>query len=399
MPRLRAPAEIRGGLGTQFIREARRRGPRALIRAPMDRLCRGPQSDRPVKTAAEGNFRVRRMRAQSQRGSWDPIGLHWPLGLLRRALHHIGIGGSGPVQPATLFDGLEADVAKQPKRAKKAAQGGASVDAAEDDAPVEAEPAPRKRAKGGEAPSKPGRTAQEMAERQREISVAEFFTKNRHLLGFDSPLKALLTAVKEAVDNSLDACEEAGILPEITVEIVADGREPLPHGGRGQRAGHRRRPDRQGLRQAALRLEVPQALAEPRPAGHRHLGGRHVRPAHDRQARADPLAHRQARRRRTSSCSRSTRRKNRPDIHDSQGHRLGRGARHARRDRDGGALPEGPALGRHVPEADGDRQPAPDAALRRPGRREGHLRAQRQGAPARRRSRSSRTRTGSSSGG
>ena len=49
--------------------------------------------------------------------------------------------------------------------------------------------------------------------------MAEFFTKNRHLLGFDSPLKALLTAVKEAVDNSLDACEEAGILPEITVEI------------------------------------------------------------------------------------------------------------------------------------------------------------------------------------
>src|SRR5687767_8623490 len=67
----------------------------------------------------------------------------------------------------------------------------------------------------------PGRrsTAQEMATRQREISVSEFFTKNRHLLGFDSPLKALLTAVKEAVDNSLDACEEAGILPEIWVEL------------------------------------------------------------------------------------------------------------------------------------------------------------------------------------
>ena len=62
-------------------------------------------------------------------------------------------------------------------------------------------------------------TAQEMATRQREISVSEFFTKNRHLLGFDSPLKALLTAVKEAVDNSLDACEEAGILPEIWVEL------------------------------------------------------------------------------------------------------------------------------------------------------------------------------------
>lgn len=68
---------------------------------------------------------------------------------------------------------------------------------------------------------KPARraTAEAMASRQREISVSEFFTKNRHLLGFDNPAKALLTTVKEAVDNSLDACEEAGILPEILVEI------------------------------------------------------------------------------------------------------------------------------------------------------------------------------------
>ena len=62
-------------------------------------------------------------------------------------------------------------------------------------------------------------TAESMAKRQREISVSEFFLKNRHLLGFDSPRKAIMTAVKEAVDNSLDACEEAGILPEIAVEL------------------------------------------------------------------------------------------------------------------------------------------------------------------------------------
>ena len=62
-------------------------------------------------------------------------------------------------------------------------------------------------------------TAEEMASRQREISVAEFFTKNRHLLGFDNPRKALLTTIKEGVDNSLDACEEAGILPEVKVTI------------------------------------------------------------------------------------------------------------------------------------------------------------------------------------
>jgi DNA topoisomerase-6 subunit B len=62
-------------------------------------------------------------------------------------------------------------------------------------------------------------TAESAARRQREISISEFFAKNRHLLGFDSLQKALLTAVKEAVDNSLDACEDAGILPEILVEI------------------------------------------------------------------------------------------------------------------------------------------------------------------------------------
>jgi DNA topoisomerase VI subunit B len=74
-------------------------------------------------------------------------------------------------------------------------------------------------------------SAAEMGAKQREISVSEFFTKNRHLLGFDNPRKALLTCVKEAVDNSLDACEEAGILPEIhvRVEVVpTNGTVPSP---------------------------------------------------------------------------------------------------------------------------------------------------------------------------
>jgi DNA topoisomerase-6 subunit B len=65
------------------------------------------------------------------------------------------------------------------------------------------------------------RTAASLAKKQREISVSEFFAKNRHLLGFDNPRKALLTTVKEAVDNSIDACEEMKILPEISVEIIA----------------------------------------------------------------------------------------------------------------------------------------------------------------------------------
>ncbi len=61
--------------------------------------------------------------------------------------------------------------------------------------------------------------AEELARKQREISVAEFFERNKQLLGFDSPTRAMLTSVKESVDNSLDACEEAGILPEVRVEI------------------------------------------------------------------------------------------------------------------------------------------------------------------------------------
>ncbi|MBA2117991.1 DNA topoisomerase VI subunit B [Bremerella alba] len=66
-------------------------------------------------------------------------------------------------------------------------------------------------------------TAESMATKQREISVSEFFAKNRHMLGFDNPRKALLTTIKEAVDNSLDACEEAGILPEIWVHVEQTG--------------------------------------------------------------------------------------------------------------------------------------------------------------------------------
>jgi len=61
--------------------------------------------------------------------------------------------------------------------------------------------------------------AEEMGKQQRAISVSEFFEKNRHLLGYDNKAKAMLIIVKEAVDNGLDACEEAGILPEMYVGI------------------------------------------------------------------------------------------------------------------------------------------------------------------------------------
>jgi DNA topoisomerase-6 subunit B len=67
--------------------------------------------------------------------------------------------------------------------------------------------------------------ALELAKKQRDIGVAEFFARNRHLLGFDNKRKALMTTIKEAVDNSLDACEEADVLPEILVEVIDMGNE------------------------------------------------------------------------------------------------------------------------------------------------------------------------------
>jgi DNA topoisomerase-6 subunit B len=68
-----------------------------------------------------------------------------------------------------------------------------------------------------------GGIAEELAESQRAISIAEFFEKNKHMLGFDSGARGLVTAVKEAVDNALDACEEASIPPDIYVEIQEAG--------------------------------------------------------------------------------------------------------------------------------------------------------------------------------
>lgn len=84
----------------------------------------------------------------------------------------------------------------------------------EDDSAIEVEPVPVRKAPARRA------TAESLAEKQREISVSEFFVKNRHLLGFDNKQKSLLTAVRECVDNSLDACEEAGILPDLRIEIL-----------------------------------------------------------------------------------------------------------------------------------------------------------------------------------
>ena len=53
----------------------------------------------------------------------------------------------------------------------------------------------------------------------KQHSIAEFFKKNRQMLGYSGKVRSLTTIIHEYVSNSLDACEEAGLLPEIRVEI------------------------------------------------------------------------------------------------------------------------------------------------------------------------------------
>jgi DNA topoisomerase VI subunit B len=116
-----------------------------------------------------------------------------------------------------LFEAEAPRQPERPERAKAAAPVANVVPAPQIAVPPPASPAPARRA-----------TAEALGQKQREISVSEFFVKNRHLLGFDNPSKALLTTIKEAVDNSLDACEEAGILPELRVEVHDLGLEADP---------------------------------------------------------------------------------------------------------------------------------------------------------------------------
>jgi DNA topoisomerase-6 subunit B len=63
----------------------------------------------------------------------------------------------------------------------------------------------------------------------KEHSVAEFFKKNRQMLGFSGKTKSLTIVVHELVTNSLDAAEEAGILPEIFVQVDELDKETKDH--------------------------------------------------------------------------------------------------------------------------------------------------------------------------
>jgi hypothetical protein len=117
----------------------------------------------------------------------DPFGPSW--GPRRFSLHQ-GVTGlaKAMLRPSSEVVGDE-DVADSKSESVVEGNGEATGNG-------QAEPSgrPRRRA-----------TVQSMAASQRDISVSEFFAKNRHLLGFDNPRKALVTTVKEAVDNALDA--------------------------------------------------------------------------------------------------------------------------------------------------------------------------------------------------
>jgi DNA topoisomerase-6 subunit B len=239
-----------------------------------------------------------------------------------------------------------------------------------------------------------------MATRQREISVSEFFTKNRHLLGFDSPRKALLTAVKEAVDNSLDACEEAGILPEVWVEItrIGTGDDQFTHGRRGQRPGHRLRAGGQRVRKLLYGSKFHK-LRQSR--GQQGIGisaagmyGQLTTGKPVRDALASPARRPRPRIRDVASTRPTTG----PTSHEKNDRVGAQGARHAV-SIEMEASTEGPEERRGVPEADGGRQPArARCTTRTPGRQRQRVPARQlegaaeggrgdQAAPARRRAR------------
>ncbi len=122
-----------------------------------------------------------------------------------------------PTEPQMTFEFPQTTVARRSRAAKPVKPRGRQSSLTIPAKPAAAGSAGRRSRAKGPAPSG---VAERMAAQQREISISEFFAKNRHLLGFDNKRKALLTTVKEAVDNSLDACEEAGILPDLHISVT-----------------------------------------------------------------------------------------------------------------------------------------------------------------------------------
>lgn len=63
------------------------------------------------------------------------------------------------------------------------------------------------------------RRADDLFKEFKETSITEFFRKNKAHLGYSGSIRSLTTVIHEMVTNSLDACEEAGIQPEISIGI------------------------------------------------------------------------------------------------------------------------------------------------------------------------------------
>jgi len=68
-----------------------------------------------------------------------------------------------------------------------------------------------------------GKEVPRISETFQEISPADFFYRNREIAGFTNPARAIFTAIRELVENSLDATEPMGILPDIYIRLTLDG--------------------------------------------------------------------------------------------------------------------------------------------------------------------------------
>ncbi|MBK5134057.1 ATP-binding protein, partial [Candidatus Bathyarchaeota archaeon] len=58
-----------------------------------------------------------------------------------------------------------------------------------------------------------------------EISASDFFYRNRDIAGFTNPSRAIFAAIRELVENSLDAAESLKIPPDIYVRLSPVGKE------------------------------------------------------------------------------------------------------------------------------------------------------------------------------
>jgi DNA topoisomerase-6 subunit B len=69
------------------------------------------------------------------------------------------------------------------------------------------------------------REAAELFEEFKELTASEFFRRNKQMLGFSGKIRSLTMVFHELITNSLDAAEEAGIRPEITIDLKRVGKD------------------------------------------------------------------------------------------------------------------------------------------------------------------------------